>query len=94
METTPSLLDKAKGLLGQGGWKTWGMIIIAVLLIGGIGYLLYTSLTPSKIQASGKAKPVFATYDKVTKIAPLGCPGAAPYRLCDFYMASSSPSVS
>lgn len=93
METTPSLLDKAKGLLGQGDWKTWGMIIIAVLLIGGIGYLLYTSLTPSKIQASAKAKPVFATYDKVTKIAPLGCPGSAPYRLCDFYIASSSYSV-
>jgi hypothetical protein len=93
METTPSIKDRVIGVIGQGDWKTWGMILAAAALIAGIAYLLYRSLTPSKTQASVKAKPVFATYPQVTKIAPLGCPGASSYRLADFYMASSSYSV-
>lgn len=93
METTPSIKDRIIGVVGQGDWKTWGIILAVAALIGGIAYLLYRSLTPSKTQASVKAKPVFATYPQVTKIAPLGCPGASSYRLADFYMASSSYSV-
>ena len=90
MEPTPSLLDKAKSLIGE---SSYPIIALAVILIAGIGYLLYKSLTPSKIQALFKAKPIFATYPKVTKIAPLGCPQIPAYRLSDFYMASSSYSV-
>jgi hypothetical protein len=89
---TPSTLDRVKGVLQQ-NWKSWGILILAGVLIVGLAYLLYTTLTPSKTQASVKAKPTFATYPKVTKIAPLGCPQTPAYRLCDFYLASSSYSV-
>jgi hypothetical protein len=66
---------------------------ILALLIGVIAYFLWVSFTPSDTKAISKAKPVFSTYSKVTKLAPLGCPQPANYRLCDFYAASSSYSV-
>ena len=56
-------------------------------------YYLWEALTPSESKAISKAKPVFATYSQVTKLAPLGCPQPAEYRLCDYYMACSSFSV-
>jgi hypothetical protein len=93
METTPSLTERFSGIIQGGNWKSWLLIVLAGGLLVGIALALYYSFTPSKIQATQKAKPTFATYPKVTKIAPLGCPGASPYRLCDFYMASSSYSV-
>jgi len=66
--------------------------VLAVGIIG-LAYFLWLSLTPSGTQALVKAKPIFSTYSKVTKLAPLGCPQPQQYRLSDFYMASSSYSV-
>ena len=54
---------------------------------------MWLSFTPSDTQALAKAKPIFSTYSKVTKLAPLGCPQPQQYRLSDFYIASSSYSV-
>jgi hypothetical protein len=65
----------------------------AAVAIGIVCYYLFRSLTPDESKAIGKAKPIFATYEKVTKLAPLGCPQSQQYRLCDFYAASSSYSV-
>lgn len=90
---TPSLKDRVVQTLSGGDWKTYGIILVAAILIGTIAYFLYKSLTPSGLQALIKAKPVFATYEKVTKVAPLGCPQTPAYRLSDFYLASSSYSV-
>jgi len=66
--------------------------ILAVFIIG-ISYFLWVSFEPSGSKALSKAKPIFATYSKVTKLAPLGCPQPQQYRLADFYAASSSYSV-
>lgn len=66
--------------------------ILAVGIIA-LGYFLWLSFTPSGTQALVKAKPIFSTYSKVTKLAPLGCPQPQQYRLADFYAASSSYSV-
>jgi hypothetical protein len=66
---------------------------ILAVLIGTIAYFLWVSLTPNEWKAIAKAKPIFATYPKVTKLAPLGCPQPQNYRLADFYAASSSYSV-
>uniref|UniRef100_A0A6C0EP96 PI-PLC Y-box domain-containing protein n=1 Tax=viral metagenome TaxID=1070528 RepID=A0A6C0EP96_9ZZZZ len=66
--------------------------ILAVVIIS-ISYFLWVSFEPNEKKALSKAKPIFATYSKVTKLAPLGCPQPREYRLSDFYMASSSYSV-
>lgn len=66
---------------------------ILALLIIGVAYTLWVSFTPSDTKALAKAKPIFSTYQKVTKLAPLGCPQPKQYRLADFYVASSSYSV-
>lgn len=58
-----------------------------------IAYFIWVSLEPSKSKALSKAKPVFSTYESVTKLAPLGCPQPSAFRLADFYLASSSYSV-
>lgn len=68
-------------------WAILGGLVIL------IGYFIWVSVEPSKSKALSKAKPIFNTYEKVTKLAPLGCPQAAEYRLCDYYAASSSYSV-
>ena len=65
---------------------------LAVLIIG-IAYLLFWSLTPSKTQAMLKASPKFKAYEQVTKLAPLGCPTSADFKLSDYYVASSSYSL-
>jgi hypothetical protein len=67
-------------------------LILAVLVIG-MGYALWISLTPDGSKAIAKANPIFSTYTNVTKLAPLGCPQPSNYRLCDFCVASSSYSV-
>lgn len=69
-------------------WAQYGALALIVI---SIGYLLFWSLTPSRTQALIKAKPKFQAYEQVTKLAPLGCP--TNYRLCDYYMASSSYSL-
>ena len=71
-------------------WMQYGGL--AVLIIG-VAYLLFWSLTPSRIQAELKAKPKFKAYEEVTQLAPLGCPVMGEYKLCDYYIASSSYSL-
>lgn len=68
----------------------YGVLAIGIVAIA---YFLWLSFTPSHTQALVKAKPIFSTYSKVTKLAPLGCPQPQQYRMADFYMASSSYSV-
>ena len=70
------------------------MFVVAIfigILVG--AYYLYLSLQPSESKALSAAKPKFTTYDSVMKLAPLGCPQPSEYRLCDYYIASSSYSV-
>ncbi len=71
----------------------WVQYLVLAGLIVGIGYLIYYSVVPSETQALAKAKPNFKAYEMVTKLAPLGCPTPADFKLCDYYMASSSYSV-
>jgi hypothetical protein len=73
-------------------WYSLAAPLIALLIVV-IGYWLYLSFTPSESKALAAAKPNFAAYEKVTKLAPLGCPQTPAYRLCDFYTAASSYSV-
>jgi len=68
----------------------YGILAVIVCVIA---YALWISLTPDSWKSIAKAKPIFATYSKVTKLAPLGCPQPKEYRLADFYAASSSYSV-
>jgi hypothetical protein len=71
-------------------WIQYGAL---AALVVGIGYLLFWSLTPSRVQAKVKAAPKFKAYEQVTKLAPLGCPTPADFKLCDYYIASSSYSL-
>lgn len=71
----------------------WVQYIAIALLVIAVGYALYSSFMPSESKALSKAKPVFKTYEQVTKLAPLGCPQESEYKLCDYYVASSSYSV-
>jgi len=69
----------------------WLYYILAAALIVYVGYMIWKSVEPSESKALSKAKPTFAAYQKVTRLAPVGCPNK--YRLCDYYAASSSYSV-
>lgn len=71
-------------------WIQYGGLALLVITIG---YLLFWSLTPSKTQALLKATPKFKAYEQVTKLAPLGCPQPADFKLSDYYLASSSYSL-
>ena len=65
--------------------------VLAVFVVA-VAYFLWISLMPTS-HSVAKAKTIFSTYQKVTKLAPLGCPQPSNYRLADFYAASSSYSV-
>ena len=69
----------------------WLYYILAAAIIVYVGYMIWKSVEPSESKALSKAKPTFAAYQKVTRLAPVGCPNK--YRLCDYYAASSSYSV-
>ena len=71
--------------------SNWAQYTILSILILSFGYLIWKSVQPSESKALAKAKPTFQAYEKVTQLAPLGCPSS--YRLCDYYVASSSYSV-
>lgn len=71
-------------------WMQYGGLAILIIAVG---YLLFWSLTPSRIQAELKARPKFKAYEEVTQLAPLGCPTTGEYKLCDYYIASSSYSL-
>jgi len=68
------------------------LIFIGFLAVGIIMYIVKW-LMPSEAKALASATPTFQTYQQVSQLAPLGCPQTPAYRLCDFYIASSSYSV-
>lgn len=91
---SPSVLDRVKSYMPSGSSAlTTGLGIVAIALVVVAAYFLWGALMPTETAALSKAKPIYNTYEKVTKLAPLGCPQPKPYRLADFYMASSSYSV-
>jgi hypothetical protein len=69
----------------------WLLLSIIVLVVVGLSIGVGYAVIPSETKAKGKANSNFKSYTQVTRLAPLGCP--TPYRLCDYYMASSSYSV-
>jgi hypothetical protein len=72
------------------GSLPWNYIFIAAVVFM-IGYFILSSITPGKSKALSKAKPLFKTYQQVTKLSPFGYD--ASNRLCDYYFASSSYSI-
>lgn len=88
---SPSLLDKAKGVFSN--YSSTFLMLAGFLVVIGIAYAVYSAFQKTSMGTISKAKPTFDAYQKVTKLAPLGCPTTQPYRLCDYYMASSSYSV-
>lgn len=88
---TPTILDKTKGFLSE--YSGTFLILAGFLVVLGIAYAVYAAFRRTSAGALSKAKPTFAAYEQVTKLAPLGCPTTGDYKLCDYYMASSSYSV-
>ena len=74
---------------------SWGMI--SYILIGGLilasALTIWAILQGSKGSAESKAAKTFSVYEKVTQLAPLGCPTGDETKLCDYYIASSSYST-
>jgi hypothetical protein len=69
-------------------WILIVLIVIFVILLSiGIAY----AVIPKEKKAVNTASNNFGAYQQVTRLAPLGCP--TPYRMCDYYTASSSYSV-
>jgi hypothetical protein len=69
-------------------WILIVLIVLVVLLLSiGIAY----AVIPKETKAINAASSNFGAYQQVTRLAPLGCP--TPYRMCDYYTASSSYSV-
>lgn len=85
-------MDEPVGLFKNSGLSGILLVIIVITIVA-VSYYLLNSLEPSKSKALVKAKSTFPLYEKVTKLAPLGCPQSKQYRLCDYYIASSSYSV-
>jgi hypothetical protein len=54
-------------------------------------FWLLPAINGNSLMTMSRAKRTFSTYEKVTQLAPLGCP--TEYRLCDYYIASSAYSV-
>jgi len=69
------------------------IIVFAMVLIFTIAFGVYKVATPSEIQATNTAGPIFDAYKTVMQLAPLGCPTTPSYRLCDYYVASSAYSL-
>ena len=68
-------------------------LVIGIIGIALVGWFVYQTLVPNEHKAILQATPIFKTYESVTKLAPMGCPQTPAYRLCDYYIASSSYSV-
>lgn len=88
---SPSIIDKTKQFLSN--YSGTFLMLTGFLAVIGIAYAVYSLFQRTSMGTISKAKPTFDAYQKVTKLAPLGCPTSQPYRLCDYYMASSSYSV-
>lgn len=71
----------------------WGLYIIIAIVIVAIGVGIGYAVMPSSTKAMSTAAPRFKAYEQVTRLAPLGCPTPADFKLCDYYMASSAYSV-
>ena len=71
--------------------SSWLYYIMFAVVIAFAAYMIWKAVEPSASKAESKAKPTFDAYQKVTRVAPVGCPNA--YRLCDYYVASSGYSV-
>ena len=69
----------------------WIYYIMFAVIILFASYMIWKAVEPSASKAESKAKPTFDAYQKVTRVAPVGCPNS--YRLCDYYVASSGYSV-
>lgn len=88
---TRSILDQTKGILRD--YSGTFLIVAGFLIVLAISYGVYSLFQKTYLATVSKAKPTFDAYEQVTKLAPIGCPTSQPYRLCDYYMASSSYSV-
>jgi hypothetical protein len=77
----------------QGFFKDPSMLltVVMVLIILSLSIGIAYAVIPKERKAKTAADGNFKAYEQVTKLAPLGCP--TDYRLCDYYMASSSYSV-
>jgi hypothetical protein len=64
-----------------------GIGILAVVVVAAIVYYAMSSSPPDAVQ---RAKNNNAIYEKVLSLAPLG---SEPYKLCDYYIASSAYTV-
>lgn len=91
----PSYLDTLKSYIPEGStWMYAVAFIIGAVIVWAISATVYHAVTPSGTQAKITANSTFAAYEKVTKLAPLGCPTTPiNMRLCDYYAASSSYSL-
>jgi hypothetical protein len=69
----------------------WILLAILVLVVAGLSIGVAYAIIPSETKATTKAGSNFKSYEQVTRLAPLGCP--TPYKVADYYMASSSYSV-
>jgi hypothetical protein len=88
-------LETAKSYMPSGDSNIWLIlyVIIGAVIVWALSSV-YGAVKPSKSKAMSTATPIFAAYEKVTKLAPLGCPTTPTnMRLCDYYMASSSYSL-
>lgn len=87
--------DRIKELVSQGStWLYVVAFIVGAVIVISIATTTYHAVTPSSVQAKLTASSTFGAYQKVTKLAPLGCPTTpANMRLCDYYAASSSYSL-
>jgi hypothetical protein len=70
---------------------SWLLIFILVCSVLAISIGAAYALVPKETKAINSANNNFKAYQQVTKLGPIGCP--SKYRLCDYYMASSSYSV-
>lgn len=69
------------------------VVALAVLVTFGVAYWMWSTVRGNPATVKFLAKTTFGTYQKVTALAPLGCPTNDNTRLCDYYIASSAYSV-
>jgi hypothetical protein len=87
----PSMIDRAKGFFSN--YSSTFLMLAGALVVFGIAYAVYSAFLKTSAGTLSKAKPTFDAYVKVTKLAPIGCPTPADFKLADYYMASSSYSI-
>ena len=73
------------------GAPRWLFILFIVLVAFSLSIGVAYAILPKESKALSTAASNFKAYQQVSQLSPLGCP--SPYRLSDYYMASSSYSV-